>query len=461
MVTVLIAVTIFCSCSNPSKKITQKEIAMHKNAQCLYEDLLKDKKLKFEAIKKFADSLTLEEKLSQVFLINLESDTKFLPVEWYDSNGTKKTLMPAGYIFFSYNISNDPEKVIAFTRDIKTHAIKQRTIVPFLSVDSEGGYVNRLRNLAGPMPENKRVSHCLDYKKAFEFYDLFAKQFKSLGFDLNLAPVCEVETENNKDFLDGRSYGNADQVLKYGAAAINAYHKNKVGVVLKHFPGNSNTDPHIGLPQIDMTEKEFNEIQTVFNDLASYQAEMILMSHAVVPAFDKTPGDLSKFWINDILVNKMGYQGIVLSDDIFMDALYANGYPPKVAVKMAIEAGINCIMISEKKFGKQMEILKEICLEDPAFMQKVNNSVYKMLEYKAASDLLPLVYHDGQYHIITHLFKGEPPRLDEISPYDDPLFEFNDSRAKAVEFYKQNFFDVDSDEERLTGIKMPEDKRAQ
>ena len=78
----------------------------------------------------------------------------------------------------------------------------------------------------------------------------------SIGFHMNLAPVIEVCTPDNEDFLDGRSFGSFEQVLNYGRACVNAYENNQIATVVKHFPGNTNTDPHTGLPEIKLSEAD-------------------------------------------------------------------------------------------------------------------------------------------------------------------------------------------------------------
>ena len=147
----------------------------------------------------------------------------------------------------------------------------------------------------------------------------------NLGFSLNLAPVAEIGTEKNQDFLSGRSYGNLENVKKFCGVNIKAYQTNNVGTVLKHFPGNTNIDPHIGLPKIEMTDDEFLQIKDAFAHLLTYNPDGVLMSHAIVPSYDKNPACLSKFWITDVIRNDLKYDGIVFSDDIFMGALIDNG----------------------------------------------------------------------------------------------------------------------------------------
>ena len=211
---------------------------------------------------------------------------------------------------------------------------------------------------------------------------------KELGFDMNLAPVAEVCTEGNKDFLDGRSFGNSFQVRQYGLACINAYENNGIATVLKHFPGNTNTDPHTGLPEITLTKKELEESIEPFRELVKYEPAVVLMSHARTTAVDVgVPACLSKVWVTDILRNEYGYKGLIFSDDIFMGALADNGYPPEVAAIRAVEAGVDCIMISEKCFAKAGKVLYNRAKEDSTFEAKIDQAVKRIIKYKIEAGL--------------------------------------------------------------------------
>lgn len=129
------AVTIFSllSCSSKIKKQNQREILKHQEYFKLNNSLKIENQKKELSLKKYIDSLSLEEKISQLFLINLEKDDEFLPVEWFDKSTTlpdgkikieRKTLIPSGYIFFGYNISKNPSQIISFTNSVVNHAVE-------------------------------------------------------------------------------------------------------------------------------------------------------------------------------------------------------------------------------------------------------------------------------------------------------------------------------------------------
>ena len=168
--------------------------------------------------------------------------------------------------------------------------------------------------------------------------------------------------------------------------------------MLKHFPGNTNTDPHTGLPEIEWTEQELELQMKPFRELVKLNPSAVLMSHARVKGYgEKNPACLSEYWVTDILRNDFGFTGIIFSDDIFMGALADNGYPPEKAVVMAIQAGIDCIMISEKKIGQSVEVLLQKVKNDSQFESRINESVRRIIEYKIKCGFLEYELVNGKY----------------------------------------------------------------
>ena len=388
-----------------------------------------------KAFNEFFNNLSVEEKVSQLFIENLAGDTEFVPLEYYKaSDGEKKALIPGGYLFFGYNIRNDIEGVMYFTDKIREYCYENDIIPPFLAVDQEGGFVNRLRTLNGPLPSQERVSSKLDLASSYDLYSLQAVQMASLGFNLNLAPVVEVLTAENLQFLNGRSFGNRENVLKYGKTCVNAYENYGIGTVIKHFPGNTNTDPHTGLPEIVLSEEKLKESLEPFKKIISANPSGVLMSHARTKASDsETPACLSYFWVTEKLRKEFGFKGVIFSDDIFMGALADNGFPQEKAVLMAINAGIDVIMFSEKRFAKTAKVLIDEANNNPEFMEKIANAAKRVLSYKIKAGLLEyerLASGKNEYELVTS---------DPFSSVEDRIVRFNDARDENIKLYRSYF----------------------
>ena len=416
----------------------EREKKTHQNARDIYRRIENIRQQKIEAFEKYLEEMPLEEKICQIFIENLEGDTVFRPVEKLrDISGNEELsedsyIIPGGYLFFSFNIGKTPEQIMGFTDSIRDYCLANGKTPPFLAVDQEGGYVNRLKKINGPLPSAERVAQTIDTEAAGQLYGVQALQMKLLGFNMNLAPVVEVCTDSNMDFLAERSFGNADQVIGYGSAAIKAFEDNGVGTVLKHFPGNTNTDPHTGLPEIKLDEKELFESLAPFKELVNLSPSGILMSHARTKAVDgQVPSCLSYVWVTEILRKEYGYDGIIFSDDIFMGALASNGYAPEKAVVMAVNAGVDCIMISEKRILKPAKILYKKAVENPEFKAKIEQAVRRIQRYKLNAGLLQLA-DDGKGGYV----------IEAVGLQDDSaerLNQFNKAKQNNTEFYQEYF----------------------
>lgn len=388
---VLIAVSSFLLFTSCTDKQTKKEIKTHEAANQLQSYINQIKQEGQAALESYVAKLPLEQKIAQLFIENLEGNTSFRSYENVGAmTGTddERPLIAGGYIFFSYNIADSREQMQSYIKSIRDYCNQYDNIQPYLCVDQEGGWVSRLKKLNPKLPSNEQVAKDYDIEETYRLYGEQACGMKELGFDMNLAPVVEVCTDDNKDFLDGRSFGELTQVITYGRACINAYENNGIATVLKHFPGNTNTDPHTGLPEITLSEAELLQSVESFRQLVQYQPAALLMSHARTSAIDSgTPACLSKVWVTDILRNQYNYQGLIFSDDIFMGALADNGYPPELAAVSAVEAGVDCIMISEKRFAKAGKVLYQKAKEDSDFAKKIDAAVMRILKYKIEAGL--------------------------------------------------------------------------
>lgn len=381
--------------SRAEKLLSKKEKAKHAAAYELQKNYIDPFiKQRNENIKSYIEEMPLEERIAQMFIENLEGNTKFRSYETFDRvtknpSDSNRPIVAGGYLFFSFNLCNTPEEQKSFMKSISEYCEENNQLKPFLAIDQEGGWVNRLSRLTGGLPSQEKVAAENSITEAYDLYSDQAEKMADLGFHMNLAPVIEVCTDDNREFLNGRSFGSASQVKDYGIASVNAYQNNQIGAVIKHFPGNTNTDPHVGLPVISLSKTQIDELLEPFKAVTEKEPVGVLMSHAIISSVDEgTPACLSSVWVTDILRNEYNYKGIIFSDDIFMGALANNGYPPERAAVMAVEAGIDCIMISEKRFAKSALVLYKKALEDKAFEERINESVYRILKYKLDSKII-------------------------------------------------------------------------
>lgn len=390
--TVLLAV----SCSSKKERLmTQRELRRNRSAAQVQKMIDESCAAQKKAIEDFIDSLPPDQKISQLFLVNIEGNKSYVPVENAFSLSCKnEPLVPGGCLLFSYNIAKTPAQLLSFTESIADYCRERSIVPPYTALDQEGGIVNRLRGITEPLDSEQGIAETLTPQQAYAVYSEQAKKMRGLLLDMNLAPVAEISSPLNSSFLQTRSFGSLSKAVSYSKAAVCAYENNGVASVIKHFPGNSDTDPHSGLPEIHVTENQMNTMLVApFAQIIPLAPEAVLMSHARVAALDgKTPACLSYEWVTGMLRNKMKYSGLIISDDIFMAALAQNGFPPEKAAVQAIDAGVDVLMMSEKKYASAARILLEKAADDESFAQRINESVYRVISFKIRHGILELRY---------------------------------------------------------------------
>ncbi len=342
-------------------------------------------------IKQFLSKLSIEQKISQLFLVNIEGKDNFIPINDFIS-GSKKGILPGGYLLFSYNLSDSPKTLKRFLSEVENAHITFSDAKPFFTVDCEGGYVNRLSKYQKQkLPSQEYVSKNFSELKAKALYHDAAFLLNECGIDLNFAPVVEVKASYNAAFLADRSYGSLADVVKFSLIQINEYKKNNCLSVIKHFPGNSKDDPHSNIAVLDVDKNTFeSELLIPFKKVLESKPHGVLISHVIIKSIDDVPACFSKTIVTEYLKEKLHYRGIVYSDDIYMKALTQDNKIDNVAlsVSKAFKAGINVIMSSEKKYLDLVYKVAQLCENDYELTQHIEESVFKFLKEKYKKDKL-------------------------------------------------------------------------
>ncbi len=293
-------------------------------------------------------SFTLEQKIGQLFFIGIggpEFDTA--------TEQLLKEVSPGGICLFARNIREAQQ-----TRDL-LGAIRERSaLLPFLSVDQEGGLVDRLRRVLTPMPAANKIRNT---EEAAELGSIVADALRSIGFNMDFAPVVDVIDEKRAGQANGllsREFGRSkEEVIELAGAFLTSLQNGGIIGCLKHFPGlgASQVDSHEELPQVLIDEDEFTNI-----DLHPYrellktdEISVIMAAHAAFPrhSLQETdengkllPSSLSKNFISTLLRGRLGFDGLVITDDLEMGAIVRN-YGIGEACKMAVNAGVDMLAI--------------------------------------------------------------------------------------------------------------------
>lgn len=299
-------------------------------------------------------NLTVEQKVHQMFILGYEGENPLSCPKFI--NALKTGL--GGVIFFTQNIF-EKEKFKNSVDIIKENSL----IPPFLSIDQEGGRVERTLNLYGG-------SHYLNAYDAAQKGESVVKQqtqwiseeLRYFGLNMNFAPVLDVNTNPNNPIIGKRAYSSdPDEVIKFGKIVVETYLKNSIIPVGKHFPGHGETavDSHLEMPELDMplTELENTHIKpfkALIQDLPA-----IMVAHVHYKAFDsqKIPASISENVIKNYLRKELGFKGLVISDDMVMGGI--KKFTPFEACKKAINAGVN-MFIYRNSDDATLELIQQL-----------------------------------------------------------------------------------------------------
>jgi beta-N-acetylhexosaminidase len=294
-----------------------------------------------------------------------------------------------GIIFFSRNIE-DPMQLAELCQDLQKEALRGHGSPLFLSVDQEGGRVARLREPFTSFPGNAAISADEDpVKRAEEFGTVTAREMKLVGLNMNLAPVVDVQRGALEKHLQGRSLGeDPEKVALLGRIIVRSLQGNGVMAVAKHFPGlgQAKVDPHVRLPVIDAHLEEVERADLVpFKAAIEEGVSSIMSSHALYPVLDPDrPATLSGHVLTDLLRETLGFQGLIMTDDLEMGAI-AGECPVSEGALMAFKAGADILLIckDQHQVVESHRLLRDGLSEGKISEQRVAESLKRIDRMKA------------------------------------------------------------------------------
>lgn len=325
--------------------------------------------------------LTIEEKIGQMLIIALD-----------ENKISKKTINMiqkykiGGIILYRKNYDNYQEMIELIN---KLKEINRVNPIPlFISIDQEGGRVNRMppEILNISSPNNIKNTENTDLIK--ESANIIAKMLKQTGISINYSPVLDIKRFKGNHAIGDRCYGeNKDEVSKYGIAFMKELMKEGILPVVKHFPGHGSTerDSHVLLPIIkkDIEILEQEDMKP-FEQAVKEGAEGIMVGHMLIKNIDKKyPASLSEKIIKNYLIDKYNFQGLIITDDLKMKSMRMR-YSAKKAIKLAINAGNNMIMIGikYKTIQKAIKSVAKQVKKGKIEIDNINKSVEKIIKIK-------------------------------------------------------------------------------
>lgn len=351
-----------------------------------------NKKINFESlsieekVNYHIKNMSLEEKIAQMLIVYYNSDS-------FDNNlkSTLESVKPGGFILQGVNITNY-EDTLNYVKQIK-----ETSQVPmFISIDQEGGLVQRLYNLNDIKPTYIPSMYDLgklnDKDISYQVGEVMAKELRTIGVNLTFAPVIDIYTNEQNTVIGSRAFGTTKEVVINNAISLsNGLFDNGVIPVFKHFPGHGDThvDSHVGLPIVEKTLNQLKELELVpFKEAIENNAKMIMVGHIAYPDItrDNTPATLSYKMITEVLREDMGFNGVVITDALNMGALTEN-YTDAEIYEMSINAGVD-ILLMPNGSTKTISLIKESISNGKITKERINQSLKRILtlKYKQLND---------------------------------------------------------------------------
>jgi beta-N-acetylhexosaminidase len=268
---------------------------------------------------------------------------------------------------------------------------------PFLTLDQEGGAVERLTESVGfkEIPNAERIAAANSPEAAARIYGEMADGIASLGFTVNFGPVVDVNTNPNNQIIAkfGRAFGTtAKAVIPYAEAFVEAHRHAGVLTALKHFPGHgsSTADSHEGFVDISKTWRE-SELTPYQALIGAGLADFVMVGHLYHSSYSggdtRLPSSLSPEWITGVLRNRLHYDGVVISDDLEMGAIREH-FSLEDTVTRAVRAGMDVLLFSNTAKSRPSlaaEIRAILVAEaeaDPAFAARIEESYKRIVTLK-------------------------------------------------------------------------------
>ena len=295
-----------------------------------------------------------------------------------------------GVILFAYNIGT-PKEVLELTTSLQKEARAAGYEHPLLiAIDEENGTVKRLGEGAGEYPGAMALSATEDSKYAYEIGKATGDDLLSLGLNWNYAPVLDVNNNPENPVISVRSFGETpEMVSEFGIQMMKGLQDSKVATALKHFPGHgdTNTDSHYALPVITHDMNRLEEIELApFKHAIAEGADSIMTAHIVFPGLEPEegrPATLSKNIITGLLREKLGFDGVIVTDALEMDAIAETIGIPNGAVE-ALNAGVDNVLIGHlpEEQLKALERVEEAVASGEILTERIKESYDRVIKLK-------------------------------------------------------------------------------
>ncbi|MDP4179633.1 MAG: beta-N-acetylhexosaminidase [Bacillota bacterium] len=325
--------------------------------------------------------MTLDEKIGQLVIAGIDGTT-------IDSNA--RSLIDdyhvGGIILFKDNIQNAAQALELINSIKETNLVNKLPI--FVSVDEEGGRVTRMPDELKKFPSSQAIGKKNNEETSYKIGAAIGKELKQFGFNLDFAPVLDIFSNPKNKVIGDRAFGKEPELVKkLGVSTMKGLQDENIISVVKHFPGHGDTlvDSHKGLPVVNYDLTRLNKFELIpFREAIKNNADAVMAAHILLPKIDPLyPASLSKNIITNILREEMGFDGVVMTDDLTMGAIEKNYKIENAAVK-SINAGCDETLVCHdyKKVAMVIGALKKAVEEGTISTERLDQSVYRIIRLK-------------------------------------------------------------------------------
>lgn len=341
---------------------------------------------KEDPIQERINEMSLEAKIGQMVIAGIEGD---VPGE--NTVTLIQQYHVGGFILFSKNMRNANQSLhlINSLKEINS----SNPIPLFVSVDEEGGRVSRLPKEIQKMPSSQSIGNKNNPLLSYQIGMTLAKQLKAFGFNMNFAPVLDINSNPNNPVIGNRSFGNHPKIVKeMGLSVMKGMQEQRMIPVVKHFPGHGNTatDSHVGLPVENHSLPMLQSFELIpFIEAINNNADAVMVAHILLPQIDpEHPSSMSKKIITHLLREDLNFNGVIMSDDMTMGAILKN-YDIKEAAITSVLAGTDVLLVCHNFNNVTYVIngIKEAVENGSISEEKINESVYRILKLKEKYNL--------------------------------------------------------------------------
>ena len=324
--------------------------------------------------------LSDEELLAQIFMFGWAGEEpSALLNQWVTDRGLGSVKV------FGWNTTNT-ERVARSVSSLQDRAQKRKLKIPlFVATDQEGGTIRHVKGDTTITPGNMAIGASQYPVDAYYSAYYISREIKALGINMNFAPTVDLYTNRDSSVINVRSFGEDPEFVgQLGSAYVAGSLAAGVIPTAKHFPGHGDTssDSHIKLPgvYIDWDTAEKREL-VPYKYLISQNVPAIMSGHLLYPRIEQDPASLSREWLVDILRGKLGFKGLIITDDMMMTGAWGYAGSSSEAFKRAIEAGNDIILSSrtaeldERLWTMNLQNIKE----NPNFREIVRTAARRVI----------------------------------------------------------------------------------